>query len=94
MSRVFRKHYFILIPVMVLAFMFVSRSFATDRTSEVSYISVRIEEGDTLNSIYTRAGRDSGFSRAAFIDAVTEVNDLSDPDTIHADRYLLIPVMH
>ena len=90
--RVLFRPALVLIPVLAIGMLFMLRSQASSPSESICYRSVRIEEGDTLNSIYTRYREDSGITRSEFISYVVDVNDLQDQDHIHYDMYLLIPV--
>ena len=89
--RVLYRPAFIIIPVLLIGMLFILHTHASSLTDSVSYRSIRIEEGDTLNSIYSRYRSVIGVSRSEFIDHVVEVNDLQDADHIHYDMFLLVP---
>lgn len=68
-----------------------SRSHAKDNS--FIYRSVRIEDGDTLNSIAGRFLSDSGMSRHSdFVREISRVNRLSS-DKIISGAYLVIPML-
>lgn len=63
---------------------------ATTDTREAEYVSVRIENGDTLTSIADQYYENSGMSRKAFMREIMEMNHM-DNTRIRSGAHIMVP---
>lgn len=92
-SKVFRNYIMLTIAVifvMLLTIKGLSIVRADSDVYEKSFVSIEIEEGDTLLSIAEEHAISSSYY-SSYIDEVRSINNLNN-DVIHTGCYLMIPV--
>lgn len=86
-----------ILTVVILLIVILSGAAKVDasevRSGREAYISVRIEDGDSLWSIAERYRTVAYAGTADYMKKVASLNHISADATIHAGGYLLVPVL-